>query len=100
MTGPMEIARKYFSEWEAKVSSTFKELLEVCCCLQSMVHRCEGRLVVLYVNAMNLIGIVNLPRQPEARHQRVGEGDILVLFAPHNHHFGGMGAHGGECLRG
>jgi len=25
-----------------------------------MVHRCEGRLVVLHVDAMNLLGIVNI----------------------------------------
>ena len=59
MTGRMEIAREYLSECEAKESSTFRELLGGCRCLQSMVHRCEGRLVVLQVDAINLMGIVN-----------------------------------------
>jgi len=52
-------SRKYFAEWEAKESSTFMELLGVCRCLHSMVHKCEGRLVILQVDAMNLLGIVN-----------------------------------------
>ncbi len=30
MTGPMEIAREYVSEWEAKESSTFRDLLGWC----------------------------------------------------------------------
>jgi len=33
MTGPMEIAREYFSEWEAKESSMFRKVLGVCRCL-------------------------------------------------------------------
>ena len=35
------------------------ELLGVCRCLQPIVPRCAGRLVVLHVDAMNLLGIVN-----------------------------------------
>ena len=59
MSGQMEIAREYFSEWEARESSTYRELVGVCRCLQAMVHKCEGRFVVLQVDAMNLQGIVN-----------------------------------------
>jgi hypothetical protein len=59
ITGPLEIAREYFSEWEAIHPSTFRELLGVSRCLQAMVHRCEGRFVVLQVDAANLLGIVN-----------------------------------------
>jgi hypothetical protein len=51
---PMELAREYFSE-----SSTYRELLGVYRCLQSMVHRCEETIVVLHVDAQNLLGIVN-----------------------------------------
>jgi hypothetical protein len=56
----MEIAREYFSEWEARESSTYRELLGVCRCLQAMVHMFEGRFVVLQADAMNLLGIVNM----------------------------------------
>ena len=59
MTGPLEIAREYLSEWEAVQSSTYRELLGVSRCLQAMVHMCEGRFVVLQVDAQNLLGIVN-----------------------------------------
>ena len=59
MTGPWEIARKYFSEWEAILSSTFRELLGVFLCLQVMIHKCEGKFVVLQVDAANLLEIVN-----------------------------------------
>ena len=59
MTGPMEIARKYFCEWEVVRFSTYWELLGVSRCLQAMVHMCEGRFVVLQVDAANLLGIVN-----------------------------------------
>ena len=59
MTGPLEIAREYLSDWEAVQSSTYRELLGVSRCLQAMVHRCEGRFVVLQVDAQNLLGIVN-----------------------------------------
>ena len=59
MTEPMELAKEYFSEWEAIQSSTHRELLGVYLCMQSMVHRCEGRFVFLQVDAKNLLGIVN-----------------------------------------
>ncbi len=59
MTGPLEIARDYFSKAEAVESSTFRELLGACRRLQSLVHRCEGRFVALQVNVQNLPGIVN-----------------------------------------
>jgi len=59
MTGPMEIAREYFSEWEAVQFSTYRKLLGVYRCLQAMVQMCEGRFVVLQVDAANLLGIVN-----------------------------------------
>ena len=59
MTSPLEIAREYLSEAETVESSTLRELLGVCRCLQSLVHRCEGRFVVLQVDAHNLLGIVN-----------------------------------------
>ena len=46
MTVPMELAREYFSEWVAVKSFTYRELLGVYRCLQSMLLRCEGRFVV------------------------------------------------------
>ena len=40
MTGPLEIAREYFSESAAVESSaTLRELLGACMCLRSLVHR-------------------------------------------------------------
>ena len=59
ISGPMEIAREDLSEWEARESFAYRELLGVCRCLQAMVHMCEGRFVVLQVDAMDLLGIVN-----------------------------------------
>jgi len=59
MSGPLELARENFSEWEAVHSSTFRELMGVSRCLQAMVHMCEGRFVVLRGDAQNLLGIVN-----------------------------------------
>ena len=59
ITGPMELAREYFSEWEAVQSSSYRELLEVYRCLQSMVHRFEGIFVALHADAQNLLRIVN-----------------------------------------
>jgi hypothetical protein len=56
MTGPMELAREYFSEWEAVQSSTYRELLGVYRCMQSMVHRYDERFVVLRVNAQHFLG--------------------------------------------
>ena len=47
MTGPLEIAREYFSESEAVESSTLKELFGACMCLQSLVNMCEGMFVVM-----------------------------------------------------
>ena len=59
MSGPLEIAREYFSEWEAIKSSTYRDFLGVSRDMQAMVYRCEGRFVVLQVDAASLLGIVN-----------------------------------------
>ena len=59
LTGPREVAHEYFTEEESRESSTFRELLGVRRCLQALVRRCEGRLVVLQVDAMNLLGVIN-----------------------------------------
>jgi len=59
ITGPMEIAKEYFSEWEGVQSSTYRELLGVSLCLQAMAHEYEGRFMVLHVDAANLLGLVN-----------------------------------------
>ena len=59
MTGLPETAHEYFSVAESLESSTYRELLAAYRCLQALVHRCEGRLVVLQVDAMNLLGIIN-----------------------------------------
>jgi hypothetical protein len=53
------IAHEYFSEWEATQSSTYRELLGVIRCLQSLIEICKGKLVVVQIDAMNLLGIVN-----------------------------------------
>ena len=59
MAGLMELAWACFSKWEAVQSSTYRELLGVSRCLEAMVHMCEGRFVVLQVDAQSLLGIVN-----------------------------------------
>jgi len=101
VTGPMELAREYFSEWEAIRSSTYRELLGVYRCLQSMVHRCEGRVVVLQVDAQNLLENVNRGSPKLIINELARELFWLCLraAAPH-HHRCGVGAEGGECLRG
>jgi hypothetical protein len=57
--GPSLNAHEYFSEWEAVQSSTYRELLGVTRCLQSLIGICKGKMVVVQVDAMNLLGIVN-----------------------------------------
>jgi hypothetical protein len=58
--GTSYIAHEYFSEWEAIQSSTYRELLGVIRCLQSLIEICKGKLVVVQNDAMNLLGIVNI----------------------------------------
>jgi hypothetical protein len=57
--GTTTIAHEYFSEWEAVQSSTYRELLGVTRCIQSLIEICKGKTVVVQVDAMNLLGIVN-----------------------------------------
>ena len=52
------IAHEYFSEWEAIQSFTYRELLGVIRCLQSLIEICKGKLVAVQIDAMNLLGIV------------------------------------------
>ena len=59
MTSDEDIAHEYFSEAEGRSSSTYRELLAVCGCLQAFILRCAGRFVVLQVDAQNLLWIVN-----------------------------------------
>ncbi len=64
MQGTLEYAQKYFSEAESVESATYRELLGVLRCLQSLMQLCAGKIVVLQVDAKNLLGIVNhgIPR--------------------------------------
>ena len=57
--GTSYIAHEYFSEWDAIQSSAYRELLGVIRCLQSLIEICKGKLVVIQIDAMNLLGIVN-----------------------------------------
>ena len=59
MQGAPQYAREYFSEEECVESSTYRELLGVLRCLQSMVGLCEGKFVVFQLDARNLLGVVN-----------------------------------------
>ena len=59
LSGPHEVAHEYFSEEESGSSSTYREMLAVTRCLRAMVHRCECRLVVLQVDAQNLLWVIN-----------------------------------------
>jgi hypothetical protein len=51
-----------YSEWEAIQSSTFREVLGVIRCLQFLIEICKGKLVVVQVDAMNLLVIINRGR--------------------------------------
>ena len=59
LSGTSHIAHEYLSEWEAIQSSTFRDLLRIIQCLQSLIEICKNKLAVVQVNAMNLLGIVN-----------------------------------------
>ena len=59
MQGVPEYTHEYFSEAEGTESSTYRELIGVLKCLQSMVHLCAGKFVVFQVDAQYLLGIVN-----------------------------------------
>ena len=56
--GPLVTARKYFTQEESVESSTCRELLGVLRCLQTLVHVCIGKFVVVQVDARNLLGII------------------------------------------
>jgi hypothetical protein len=59
MQDALEYAHEYFSEAESVESSTYRELLDVLRCLQSMMHLCADKFVVFQMDANNLLGIVN-----------------------------------------
>jgi hypothetical protein len=46
MQGVVEHAHEYFSKEECVESSTYRELLDVFRCLQTMISLCEGKFVV------------------------------------------------------
>ena len=56
---PSFIAHEYLSHWESLQSSTYRELLGLTCCLQSLVAQCKNKFVVLQTDAMILLGIIN-----------------------------------------
>jgi hypothetical protein len=53
------MAYEYFSECEAIQSLTYREISGVIRCLQSLIDICKGKLVVVQVDAMNLLGMIN-----------------------------------------
>ena len=55
--GISQFAHGYFSEWESIQSSTFRGLLGVIRCLQSLIEICKNNLVEVQADAMNLLGI-------------------------------------------
>ena len=57
--GVLEHAREYFSKEENIESSTYRELLGVCRCLQATAVMCTGKFVVFKFDATNLMGIAN-----------------------------------------
>jgi hypothetical protein len=59
LSGISYVAHEYFSPWETVQSSTYRELLGVNRCLQSLIEICKNKFVVLQVDAMNLLGIIN-----------------------------------------
>ncbi len=62
MQGAPEYAHEYFSEAESVESSTYRELLGVLRCLQSLMYLCADKFVVFQVDAKNLLGIANRGR--------------------------------------
>ena len=52
-------SRIYFSEWDVVQSSTYREILGVTRCLQSLIEIFKGKMVVVQVDAMNILGIFN-----------------------------------------
>ncbi len=62
LDGNSHIAHEYFAEWEAIQSSTYRELLGVIRCLQSLIEIWKNKFVVVQVDAMNDLGIVNKGR--------------------------------------
>ena len=59
MGGTFFIAHEYVSEWEAIQSSTYRAILGVIRCLQPLIEIWKGKLVVVQIDTMNLLGIVN-----------------------------------------
>ena len=59
MQGAPEYAHEYFSEAESVESSTYRELLGVLRCFQSLMHLCADKFVVFQVDAKHFLGIVN-----------------------------------------
>jgi hypothetical protein len=53
------IAHEYFSEWESRQSSTYGELSGVNRCLQALIDLCRSKILVLQVDAVNILGVIN-----------------------------------------
>ena len=59
LDGIYHIAHGFFSVWDSIQFSTFRGLLGVIRCLQSLNEICKNNLVKVQADAMNLLGIVN-----------------------------------------
>ncbi len=59
-SGVTYVGHESFSTWKVVQSSTYRELLGFDRCLQALIHRFIGKSVVLQVDAMNLLGIINI----------------------------------------
>ena len=57
MQGVAEHAHEYLSKEESGDSSTCMELLGVFGCLQAIIDLCEGKSVLFYIDAQNLLGM-------------------------------------------
>jgi hypothetical protein len=79
--GTSYIAHESSSEWEAVQSSTYREFLGVIRCLQSLIEMCKGKLVVVQIDAMNLLLIVK-----RGSLKRLGPRTRVVLPFTQNRH--------------
>ena len=80
----MEFAHEYFSEEKSVESSSYRELLGVLRCLQSLTHMCVGKLVVFQVDAQNLSPLArhgigqDTPATPDVQNFQPGQGHQSV----------------------
>ncbi len=91
----MEIVRKYFSEWETAQPSTYRDpFLSFPLFTSNGAH--VRRAIRGFIGERGQHVGDREPGEPEAHHQRVGEGAVLVMPAAPHHHLFGVDTEGGK----